>query len=204
MEREHTGRAAGREDSESSRREESHITESIKGPMVRWGIGVCMSPSSPRGWQPSPSIRESHRTPPTTMGACGQARMMEHLHSALISPALPACLSHPHHFEEQEWTPKISHHLPMALGWAGGLKWPGLPHTCGYQSLFPAVPSWTPRMGRRPQLYSIHQHLPLENWLYGDPQTGGGFGRVVLPSLLKAQRNEGTTQRKAWRHKGLN
>lgn len=91
MEREHADRAAGREDSESTRSEESHVTESIaKGPTARWGIGVCMAPPSPRGWQPSPSTGESHPTSPTTAGVCRWAGTMEHLHSTLTS--LQPCL----------------------------------------------------------------------------------------------------------------
>lgn len=117
MEREHADRAAGREDGESTRSEESHVTESIaKGPTARWGIRVCMAPSSPRGWQPSPSTGESHHTSPTTTGVCRWAGTMEHLHSTLISLALPAWPWCPHGSEEQEQMPKISHPLQIALG----------------------------------------------------------------------------------------
>lgn len=175
-EREHADRASGREDGESSGREENHVTESInRRPMARWEIGVCTAPLSPRGREPSPSMGESHPTSPTTARPCRWAGTMEHRCSAL-QPCLHPRGAHVA-LKSRNKGPKISHPLPMSVGQG--------PKPTGTKASF-----LLPPLG-----------APAQSWDLG-PQTSGCFGLVVLPTRPKAQWNEGNLE--AGTHKGLN
>lgn len=101
-----------------------------------------------------------HPTPPR-----GQAGMMELLHSALTSPALPACSWCPRGSEEQECCPDSP--TPSTWPWLRTIEMSGIT-----PSLLQPKPAscWASRMGRQPQLCSAHQHLHHEPWLFGEPK----------------------------------